>query len=60
MEKVLTGIGVLALCAMFMCMGMCIESTSILCTVLSIAGIVASSAIAIYASNSVEYDDDTE
>ena len=59
-ERVLTGIGVLAICSMFMCMAMCIESTSILSAVLSGAGVIVSGVVAVYASNSAEYDDDAE
>ena len=59
-ERVLTGIGVLAVCSMFICMLMCVESTSVLSAVLSAAGVIASGAVAIYTSNSVVYGDDAE
>ena len=60
MEKVLTGIGALAICCMFMCMLICVGSTSILNAVLSAVGVIASGAVAVYVSNSIEYDDDAE
>ena len=59
-EKVLIGIGVVALCAMFFCMMMVAESDCIVSAVLPSLGVIVSAAAAIYASNSIEYDDDAE
>lgn len=59
-EKVLIGIGVVALCAMFFCMMMVVESDCIASAVLPFLGVIVSGAVAIYASNSIEYDDDAE
>lgn len=59
-EKVLTGIGFVALCAMFFCMMMMAESDCIASAVLPFLGVVVTGAVAIYVSNSIEYDDDAE
>ena len=59
-EKAITGIGFIALCAMFYCMGLCIESHCMACAALPLIGVIVSGAVGVYASNSVEYDDDTE
>lgn len=59
-EKVLTGIAFIALCAMFYCMMWAIESHCIICAIIPIIGVVVSSAVAIYVSNSIEYDNDAE
>lgn len=59
-EKVLIGIGVVALCAMFFCMMMVVESDCIASAVLPFLGVIVTAAVAIYASNSIEYDDDAE
>lgn len=59
-EKVLTGIGALAICSMFVCMMLCVESASILNVALSAVGVIVSGAVAVYVSNSIEYDDDAE
>lgn len=59
-EKVLTGIGAAALCAMFFCMMMVVESDCIASAVLPSLGVIVSGAAAIYVSNSIEYDDDAE
>lgn len=56
-EKVLTGIGVLALCAMFCCMLIAAESHCIVCAILPIIGVIVTGATAIYVTNSIEYDD---
>ena len=57
-EKVLTGIGVLALCAMFYCMVIAEGSHCIVCAILPIIGVIVSGATAVYVTNSIEYDDD--
>lgn len=59
-EKVLTGIGFVALCAMFFCMMLAVNSHCIACAILPIIGVIVSGAVGIYASNSVEYEDDAE
>ena len=59
-EKVLTGIGFIALCAMFYCMLLVAESHCLICAIIPIIGVVVTGAAAIYVSNSIEYDDDTE
>lgn len=59
-EKILTGIGFVALCAMIFCMMWVIDSHCIVCAILPLIGIIVTGAAAIYVSNSIEYDDDTE
>ena len=59
-EKVLTGIGFVALCAMFVCMVLAVNSHCIACAILPFIGVVVTGAVAIYVSNSIEYDDDAE
>lgn len=59
-EKVLTGIGFVALCAMFFCMMMVAESDCIVSAILPFLGVIVTGAVAIYVSNSIEYDDDAE
>lgn len=59
-EKLLTGIGFLALCGMFFCMLLAAESHCIVCAILPIIGIIVTGATAVYAANSIEYDDDAE
>lgn len=59
-EKVLTGIGFVALCGMFFCMMLAVNSQSVICAVLSILGVIVTGAVAIHVSNSIEYDDDAE
>ena len=60
MEKVLIGIGVVSLCTMFYCIGLFVESESAIQTILAFVGVIVSATVAIYTSNSVEFDDDAE
>lgn len=59
-EKILTGIGFLALCAMFYFMLWAADSHCIVCAILPLIGVIVTGAAAIYVSNSIEYDDDAE
>ena len=59
-EKILTGIGFVALCVMFYCMILAVNSHCIVCAILPLCGVVVTGAVAIYVSNSIEYDDDAE
>lgn len=56
-EKVLTGIGVLALCAMFCCILIAANSHCMVCAILPTIGVIVTGATAIYVTNSIEYDD---
>lgn len=59
-EKILTGIGVLALGIMFYCMMLVVGSDCITDAILPFLAAVVSAATAIYVSNSIEYDDEEE
>lgn len=59
-EKVLTGIAFVALCALFYFMLWAANSSCIKEVIVPLIGIVVSGAVVVYVSNSIEYDDDTE
>lgn len=56
-EKVLTGIAFIALCGIFFCMMWVVESSSFKEAIVPLIGVVVCGAVAIYVSNSIEYDD---